>query len=659
VSNAADPLIGRVLGDRYRLVAAVGRGASAVVYQADDTRLRRRVAVKVLQPALAADEGFLRRFTSEAHAAAALNHPHVMAVYDSGLDEVPYIVAEYLGGGSLRAILDAGHRLSLSQALVVGLGAARGLDYAHRKGIVHRDVKPANLLFDDEGRLRLADFGLARALAEHAATEPGTMLGTVRYAPPEMGGSERLGPPADVYSLALVLVEAVTGTVPLVADTSFGTLALRADRPLDVPASLGALRSALERAGSPDPAARPDAGELAIALMAAAEELPRPEPLPLVRSELVPLGSEETDDDSRTMLAPSVVLSPEARAAAGTPAEVGTRGVAGGAVSTVVAERPEGFRSSDGGDDLGHDHDHDDDHRRRRWPWLLFGLLVLAGALVGAYFGYDATRTKTYALEDFTNQPVANLEAVAAQHGWVLTPNEDRNDTIDKGNIVKTDPAGGIKLAKGAAISYWFSIGKTTVKIPDLANVSLDVATTRLTEAGLTLGAKTEEFSETVAPGWVIASAEVAPQKPKGDAVAVRVSKGAAPRAIPALDGQPEAAVNAALAAIQLQVGPRTEDYSETVPAGSVIALTPPSGTPGVARDSSVAIVVSKGSAPVAIPNVVNQPNAAAAAAILRAAGFDIGDTIGPSDRPVIATDPPAGEKHLKGTKVTIYTRKT
>jgi beta-lactam-binding protein with PASTA domain/tRNA A-37 threonylcarbamoyl transferase component Bud32 len=654
VLNAADPLIGRVLGGRYRLVAAVGRGASAVVYQADDTRLRRRVAVKVLQPALAADEGFLRRFTSEAHAAAALNHPHVMAVYDSGLDEVPYIVAEFLGGGSLRAMLDSGRQLSLSQALVVGLGAARGLDYAHRKGIVHRDIKPANLLFDDEGRLRLADFGLARALAEHAATEPGTMLGTVRYAPPEMGGSERLGPAADVYSLALVLVEAVTGIVPLVADTSFGTLALRADRPLDVPAALGPLRSSLERAGSPNPDDRPDAGELAIALMAAAEELPRPEPLPLVRSELAALSADEEHDDARTMLAPSVVLTPEGRSEAGAPAEVATRGVVG---STAVVDRPSlvGF----GDDDHGHDHDHDDDHHRRRWPWLIFGLLVLAGALVGAYFGYDATRTKTYALDDFTNHPVEDLQAVATAHGWVLPPaNEDRSDLIEKGLIIRTDPPGGIRLAKGATISYWVSAGKTVVKIPDLANITVDEATSRLAAVKLTLGAPVPEFSETVPVGTVIGSAEVATEKPKGEAVAYKVSKGPAPRTIPALDGKPEADVTKALTDLKLTVT-RSEDYNETVPAGSVVSLNPASGTAGVPRDSAVAILVSKGPAPVAIPNVLGQPSAAAAASILRNAGFDIGDTIGPSDRPVIGTDPPAGEKHLKGTKVTIYTRKT
>ena len=159
------------------------------MYLADDVRLRRRVAVKLLHDALADDEAFLRRFRAEAQAAAAMNHPNVMAVYDWGQDpdgDVPFLVLEYLAGGSLRAMLDRGEHLSPSQALLVGLEATRALEYAHRRGFVHRDIKPANLLFGEEGRLRIADFGLARALAEAAWTEPqGAVLGTARYASPE------------------------------------------------------------------------------------------------------------------------------------------------------------------------------------------------------------------------------------------------------------------------------------------------------------------------------------------------------------------------------------------------------------------------------------------------------------------------------------------
>ena len=184
LSGVAD-LVGRVLADRYRLVAPIGAGGSGRVYVADDIRLRRRVAVKVLHAGLADDSGFLRRFRAEAQHAASLHHPNVMQVYDWGQDGVPFMVLELLTGGSLRGMLDAGHRLTPSQAAYVGRQVAAALSYAHTRGLVHRDIKPANLLFDEHAIVRVADFGLARALAEASWTEPaGTVVGTTRYGAP-------------------------------------------------------------------------------------------------------------------------------------------------------------------------------------------------------------------------------------------------------------------------------------------------------------------------------------------------------------------------------------------------------------------------------------------------------------------------------------------
>src|SRR5918995_1602407 len=275
--------IGRVLGGRYRLLTPLGAGASAHVYLADDVRLRRQVAVKVLHAALADDASFLRRFRAEAQAAASLSHPHIVAVYDwSGDDDTPFLVTEYLSGGSLRSILDAGHRLTPSQALVVGLEASRALDHAHRQGFVHRDVKPANLLFGDDSRLRIADFGLARAIAEAAWTEPhGAVLGTARYASPEQALGQTIDGRSDVYALALLLIEGVTGVVPFSADTTIGTLMARLEPPIGVPDELGPLQAVVQAAGTLDPAERCDAAALGRALVAAAQALPRPQPIPL------------------------------------------------------------------------------------------------------------------------------------------------------------------------------------------------------------------------------------------------------------------------------------------------------------------------------------------------------------------------------------------
>ena len=237
--------VGRVLSGRYRLIAPVGTGASAQVFLADDVRLKRRVAVKVLHEALADDEAFLRRFRAEAQAAAALNHPNILAVYDWGDDDgtpVPRhrVPRRRQPPGHARP----GPALTPSQALLLGLEATRALDYAHRRGFVHRDVKPANLLFGDDGRLRIADFGLARALAEAAWTEPqGAVLGTARYASPEQAQGQAVDGRADVYSLGLVLIEAVTGQVPFAADTTIGTLMARVGKPVEVPSSLGPARA--------------------------------------------------------------------------------------------------------------------------------------------------------------------------------------------------------------------------------------------------------------------------------------------------------------------------------------------------------------------------------------------------------------------------------
>lgn len=307
--------IGRVLGGRYRLVAPIGMGASAQVYLADDVRLRRRVALKMLHDALAGDVEFLRRFRAEARAAAALSHPNVMAVYDWGDDGTAFIVTEYLAGGSLRALLDRGELLTPSQALAVGLEATRALDYAHRRGFVHRDIKPANLLFGEEQRLRIADFGLARALAEAAWTEPqGAIMGTARYASPELAKGEQLTGKADVYALALVMIEAVTGVVPFVADTTLGTLMARVDRQLEVPDALGPLQGVLTRAGHPDPEVRLDARALAAGLLRAAKSLPKPAALPLAGA-LPPAGETFVDADP-TIHAPLGALAVEAGAGA-------------------------------------------------------------------------------------------------------------------------------------------------------------------------------------------------------------------------------------------------------------------------------------------------------------------------------------------------------
>jgi serine/threonine protein kinase len=356
--------IGRVLNGRYRLVAPIGSGASAHVLAARDEVLGRRVAIKLLHPALRGDGAFLERFRAEARAAAALSHPNIVAVYDWGEEDEPYLVLEYLAGGSLRELLDAGYRLSPAQAAALGAEVAGALAYAHRRGVVHRDVKPANLLFDDEGRSRVADFGLARALAEAAWTEPlGGLVGTARYASPEQAEGREVDGLADVYALALVLVEAITGEVPFAASTTVATLMARVGVDLAPPAATGPLARVLAAAGRARASERPTSGEVAALLEEVAVSLPPPAPLPL---------------PGRTQTAPRPGPGGTQTAPLPLPGSAGEPGGAG--LAPTLVGPPTAAPPS-----IGQPPAPRHRRRRRRWLYPAAALVVLLAAAGAAY----------------------------------------------------------------------------------------------------------------------------------------------------------------------------------------------------------------------------------------------------------------------------------
>lgn len=664
--------IGRVLDDRYRLVAPIGMGASAKVFLADDVRLRRRVALKMLHDALADDPVFLRRFRAEAQAAAALGHPNVMTVYDWGDDETAYIVTEYLGGGSLRAILDRGETLSPSQALTVGLEAARALDYAHRRGFVHRDIKPANLLFGEDGRLRIADFGLARALAEAAWTEPqGAMLGTVRYAAPEQAKGEKLSGKADVYALALVLVETVTGDVPFRADTTLGTLMARVDRPLEVPDTLGPLAAVITRAGHPDPDQRIDARTLAAGLLRAAKELPRPEPLPLVGA--LEAAEHEPEVD-RTLHAPLLPPDP--------PSDVGPElteddldldppdWVSGGEPTATVIPLP--TQLSVGGDDepaplddLDHDDD-DDEHdptprRRRRWPYLVALVLLLVGA------GGVATAMMREKPPEAPPAPPITLPVplvgglgeedarrVLESGGWKVEIKHTRRVDTKDGDVLESDPAPGTRLSKGETVTLVVSKGQPMVEVPgDLGGRPVDEVTAALEKIGLRAEIATEEHHEEIAAGSVIRLVEGTPDKlERSSAVELVVSAGPRPREVPGgLTGSTQKKATEAIEAVQLEVAVE-KVHSDDVDEGVVMGQSPEGGT--LPRGGTVTITVSAGPELVAVPDISWTDSPKQAAAVLRNAGLVPGKVTGPAEGSPSATKPAYGTEVRKGTEIDI-----
>jgi serine/threonine-protein kinase len=673
--------LGRVLGGRYRLVAPIGAGASAMVFLADDARLRRRVAVKILHAALAQDESFLRRFRTEAQAAAALNHPHVLAVYDWGEDDGSvYLVTEYLDGGSLRAMLDSGGLLSPSQALMIGLEAARGLDFAHRRGFVHRDIKPANLLFDGDGRLRIADFGLARALAEAAWTEPaGSMVGTARYASPEQARGEKVDGRSDIYSLSLVLIEAVTGRVPFASDTTLGTLMARVDAPVDVPAELGELRPALAWAGRTDPDDRPDAGDFALGLLAAAEDLARPEPLPLAGAIV---GDGRGFDNDPTLLpaaAAAGATSPTTNGGAGSDDTTELRPSAAAPKTAVVEQMVEEVDPTEGvvlpGATRGErrqaaksqrraDRSAEADARRRarqaqgRRPRsrLLIGLLVVAAVAGAAALAYTQLYTPSHDVPELVGLTEAEATERVEDQGWEVRRLEDRLDGSEPGEVIAQAPEPGTRLQEGEAVTLTVSLGATLVDVPpDLVNRPATEVEAALAAAGFTVGETERAFNEDIALDHVISLAAdgVSPlpaRLPRGTAVDLSVSDGPTPRIIPAL---PAGATFDQYAALlqqeRLQVA-RTDEFNPTIPANQVVSVQPAPGTE-VPRDSVVTVVVSRGPA-VVVPNVIGQPLAQAITA-LQQVGLVIVETSGNGG--VLSMDPPPGTQVPLGSGVRLF----
>ncbi len=649
--------VGRVLGGRYRLVAAIGSGGSANVLLAEDVTLRRRVAVKVLHPGLVEDEVFLRRFRAEAQQAAALNHTNIMRVYDWGESEDgPYLVLELLEGGSLRDLLDQGQRLSPSQALKVGFEAACGLDHAHRKGLVHRDIKPANLLFDDEGRLAIADFGIAQALAEAAWTEPaGAMLGTARYASPEQAQGSTLDGKTDVYALALVLVEAVSGQVPFAGDTALSTLMARVGTPLEVPPELGALAPIVERAASPDTTDRLDARRLAQALDRAAKTLPAPAPLPLVPKE--PLASPGDPDGAAVEEGRDRDADGHGNADGDGDGD-GEESKAAAATRTDLTEsltRPVPYDvDADAVQEAGEEPAPEAPARKRRRvrPMWVAAALIAVLSVAGAAYAIAQARIPSHPVPALRGSTLEQARAIASQSKLEVKVGAERFDeAVAPGVVIDQDPALG-KLREGETIRVVLSRGPPPRPVPDLTGLDQRGAEERLSQSGF-VPKVVRQFSEDQPSGAVLDWSPRGEQA-KGAEIALTVSGGPAPRKVPDISGRSYEEAAKALAALGLKAS-RTEAFSDTVAPGKVIGSKPASGS-DAARDSTVAVIVSKGPDVVAVPNVAGKAVPEAQAALAQA-GLSVVNVYGPLNKPVFTTDPAAGATLKRGGGVSLYTK--
>ncbi|MGI9610766.1 MAG: protein kinase domain-containing protein [Acidimicrobiia bacterium] len=660
-------LAGRVLGDRYRLLAAVGTGASATVYTADDLSLERRVAVKVLHQGLVEDARFARRFHNEAKAVAQLAHPRILNLYDWAEGDECYLVTELLTGGSLRHMLDHGHRLSVSQALVVGLHALEGLEVAHQRGFVHRDVKPANLLFGADGRLRIADFGIARAVAEAAWTEPeGALIGTARYAAPEQGSGAVVSGAADVYSLALTLIESVTGEVPLLADSPIATMVARQDTNVEVPADMGSLWEPLSAAAKANPTHRPSASELIQSFHRAAADLPRPYLLPLANIDAdapAELDYPESTSTAGTDVADDLVdLNPLPRVPlSSTPLhfaddDLAAMGMASGENRTVESD---------------HNGDLADFDSLKKQPWLLIGagvalVAVLIALTVGLTGDGDLQPVATPPAVDgpgvdtFVGLTETEAKATIDERGWLVAVTRQRESGSVPGEVLAQNPIAGNPWAIGQLVTLVVSDGPPLVAIPDVVRTHRRDAIAAIRATGLTVTEVTEEFNEEVEANLVmsvtLATGEATTaQVPEGTEIALLVSKGPQRRPTPNLIGATLEDATSQLAEINVTVAAVGDDFSVDIPEGSIVS-TQPLPNALVEKDGEVQVIVSKGKPFVVVPRTRGL-SVERATERLELAGLVVTGVQGAPNRSVINTNPPDGDSVRMGTEVVIITR--
>jgi serine/threonine-protein kinase len=620
--SVGSDLPGRVLAGRYLLHGAIGTGASGRVYVADDQRLRRRVAVKVLHAALADDTAFLRRFRAEAQLAASLRHANIVTVYDWGEDDVPFMVLELLEGGSLRSMLDENTRLTLSQAARVGRDVASALEYAHARDVLHRDVKPANLLFDEHGIVRVADFGLARALAEASWTEPaGGMLGTARYASPEQAMGSQLDARSDLYALALVLVEAVTGRVPFASDTTIGMLTARTQKALRAPDELGPLGAVIDRAGGLNPEDRyPDAGTMRQALADVGDSLPPP-------GGLVLAGMVDRADPHPTRVAAPVTSPPP-------PGNLFDQDAA--EITLVTPLKPPA-RSSRA-------------QRRRMVPFVVAFVMLVTVALAASAFARVSGAT-TIAVPGLVGRKEAAARELARKEGLSIGNIASQPSSDPKGVVVHQSLKPG-EFTSDRTVSLVLSSGPAKVAVPLVVNEPWPAAQKQLDAIGFAYGT-TGAYNNTVPKGEVISVTPSAGDRVAPDAeLVVVLSKGHEPVEVPSFDGKTFKQASAELKRLGFKVTRGTDVFNNDVPKGKVVRTVPRAGQ-DAEFGGEVLVTISKGPILTTVPRLFGMTLSEAQDALDKAhLEFSIDGSVGGGEVVVEQNPPPDARVPLETTTV-------
>jgi beta-lactam-binding protein with PASTA domain len=611
VETAADPMVGRLLDGRYRLDRPIARGGMATVYTATDTRLDRVVAVKVMRPALAEDPDFVARFAREARAAARLSSPEVVAVHDQGTDPstgTAYLVMEYVAGRTLRDVIRDTGPLSASRSLSLLEPVLRALSAAHAAGLVHRDVKPENVLLGDDGRVKVADFGLARAVeTSNLTATTGLLIGTVAYLAPEQVEHGTADPRTDVYAAGILLWEMLTGTPPYDGDSPLSVAYRHVHDDVPAPSTLvhgipPAVDALAVRATRRDPNQRPADGGAFLAEVLAARAT-----MPAVAVDTAP-----------TLVVPR-------------PAATGVTATTAAATTTgpLPAEAVK-------------------QHRKRRTTlvaWIAVAALALLALGGGWYLGAGR----------YTHAPsVLKVSRAAAEQKLSAAGLKSRlgtpqfSDTTPKGYVLSQDPGPNKRIRKHGTVTLILSSGTDLRAIPNVVGSTVTIATTALKSAGLNPGEQIERYS-TYAKGLVIGTDPAVGTKVRhGAAVKLIVSKGREQLPVPKVVGKPkdEAVTIVNGAGFKASV---IEVFSDTVALGIVAEQSPSIGN--ASRDSTIILQVSKGPELVVVPDL-NNVDRDEAVRQLEALGLRADVTRFGGGKKVHAQSPSPGTQVHKGTVV-------
>ncbi|MFN4001574.1 Stk1 family PASTA domain-containing Ser/Thr kinase [Microcella sp.] len=636
-TSTTDPLIGRLIDGRYQVRSRIARGGMATVYLATDQRLDRLVAVKIMHGHLADDSQFKERFIQEARSAARLAHPNVVNVFDQGQDaESAYLVMEYLPGITLRELLQEYGALTPEQTMDITEAVLAGLAAAHKAGIVHRDLKPENVLLADDGRIKIGDFGLARAASANTATGK-ALLGTIAYLSPELVTRGIADTRSDIYAVGIMMFEMLTGEQPYKGEQPMQIAYQHANDSVPAPSNLNPRVPAewdeiVLWATARDPRDRPaDARALLDQLAETGRALQ------------TALPAEATQ---RTMLLTSPIPT---FPATGETQVLGTRVSSGGPTEpSATAELTRRGTSS------------------RRRGWLLFAaVLALAGLAGGVGWWFGAGPGARVTIADVRGDSVEAARLVLEAQGVTIADEVARAFDLEvaEGLVAATDPPAGEVIDRDTVVTIVVSRGPEPTTVPDVIGQPEADARATLIGAGFELGESIPQFDREVPEGSVIAVVgegdeplAAGDDSFKGTAVQLIVSVGA----IPSVRGLTVEAAQAALSARELTgiVGGESE-FDNEVPLGDVLRVERTSEAP-VRPGSTLTIIVSRGPDLVDVPNVVGRP-INEAVRILEDAGFEVvlDTNVPPGLRdsplaPVQSTDPAGGERVLRSSRVTV-----